>query len=142
MNITVKRVAKKEAYTIGKLYIDGKYFCDTLEDRDRGLAQSMPLSEIKKIKVKHQTAIPTGTYQVAWNYSPKYRRMMPQILNVPGFEGVRIHSGNSQQDTSGCILLGKNSVVGKVLNSRVTINKFYPLIKEACKNNKVTITIQ
>lgn len=142
MEILLKRIAKKEAYTIGKLYIDGKYFCDSLEDRDRGLAQSMPLSEIKRKKIKHQTAIPSGTYEIHWNYSPKYRRMMPQIMSVPGFEGVRIHSGNTQQDTSGCILLGKNSVVGKVLNSRVTINKFYPQVKEACKNGKVTITIQ
>ena len=142
MNILVKRVAKKEAYTIGKLYIDNKYFCDTLEDRDRGLKQSMPLSEIQKIKVKHQTAIPTGTYEVKWTWSPKYKRMMPLIDNVPGFEGIRIHSGNSQQDTSGCLLLGKNSVVGKVLESRATINKFYPIVSEACKKGKVYITIE
>lgn len=142
MNILVKRVAKKEAYTIGKLYIDNKYFCDTLEDRDRGLKQSMPLSEIQKIKVKHQTAIPAGTYEVKWTWSPKYKRMMPLIDNVPGFEGIRIHSGNSQQDTSGCLLLGKNSVVGKVLESRATINKFYPIISEACKKGKVYITIE
>lgn len=142
MEILLKRIARKEKYTIGKFYIDGQYMCDTLEDTDRGLKQSMTLEEIKKIKVYSQTAIPTGRYQIIWSYSNKFKKCLPLLLNVPGYEGIRIHSGNTEADTSGCLLLGQNKVVGKVINSVVTCNKVLPLIKEACENGKVYITIQ
>ncbi len=134
MEILLKRIAKKNLYTIGKLYINGIYFCDTLEDKDRGLSQSMSLDEIKKIKVSNETAIPTGTYNVTLNVvSPKfkdrawakpYKGKVPRILNVPGFEGVLIHPGNDQNDTSGCIILGKNKVIGKVTESQATFKAF------------------
>lgn len=142
MEILLKRIARKEKYTIGKFYIDGQYMCDTLEDTDRGLKQSMTLEEIKKIKVYSQTAIPTGRYQIVWSYSNRFKKCLPLLLNVPGYEGIRIHSGNTEADTSGCLLLGQNKVVGKVINSVVTCNKVLPLIKEACENGKVYITIQ
>lgn len=142
MEIKVKRIAKKATYTIGKLYIDGKYFCDTLEDKDRGLTSSMSESEISKIKVYGKTAIPTGTYTIIWNYSSKFKKMMPLLLNTPGFSGIRIHSGNTEDDSLGCILVGDNKQVGKVLNSRDTVNRLYPIIKEACSKEKVTITIE
>lgn len=142
MEMLVKRIAKRSTYTIGKLYIDGKYVCDTLEDVDRGLKQSMSLDEIKNIKVYEKTAIPTGTYKVLWTYSQKYKRSMPLLQNVPGYEGIRIHSGNGPDDTAGCILLGENKVVGKVINSRNTCNKLYPIIEKACKTGNVIITIQ
>lgn len=142
MEMLVKRIARRSTYTIGKLYIDGKYVCDTLEDVDRGLKQSMSLDEIKNIKVYEKTAIPTGTYKVLWTYSQKYKRNMPLLQNVPGYEGIRIHSGNGPDDTAGCILLGENKVVGKVINSRNTCNKLYPIIEKACKTGNVIITIQ
>jgi len=143
MEIRVKRIAKKSDYTIGKVYINGSYFCDSLEDTDRGLTQEMSFTEVKAKKIYGKTAIPTGTYNVAWTYSNRFKKMMPLIENVKGFEGIRIHAGNSHKDTEGCILLGKNSVVGKVINSRAYINKFYSLVKAAYKKKeKITITIE
>lgn len=142
MKLKLRRVARNNTYTIGKLYIDDKYFCDTIEDKDRGLNQSMSLQEITNIKVKSQTAIPIGTYKILWTHSPKYNRFMPLIDNVPGFSGIRIHSGNSERDTEGCILCGENKIKGMVINSRYTINKLYPLIEEACKNKDCFITVE
>jgi len=117
MKITVKRIARKPDYTIGKMYVDGKYFCDTLEDFDRGLRQDMPLPEIKRLKVMHKTAIPCGTYKVVVTMSPGKQRPLPRLLDVPGFEGILVHRGNTADDTSGCILVGENKAVGKVINS-------------------------
>jgi len=117
MNILVQRTAKRPTYTIGKMYIDGKYFCDTLEDADRGLHSGMTVSEIAKIKIMHETAIPTGRYNVIVNMSPRFKRMLPRLLDVKGFDGILIHRGNTDKDTSGCILVGENKVVGKVINS-------------------------
>ena len=117
MRIVIQRTAKLPSYTIGKMYVDGAYFCDTLEDKDRGLRQDMPLSEIKRIKVANETAIPTGTYKIIVNISPKFGRMLPRLLDVPGFDGILIHRGNTDKDTSGCILVGENKAVGKVINS-------------------------
>lgn len=112
MKLTLIRKYKKDKYCIGKLYIDGEYFCDTLEDKDRGLTDNMTVSEISKIKVKKETAIPTGTYKVTITYSNRFKKNMPLINNVKGFEGIRIHSGNTDKDTEGCILVGQNKVVG------------------------------
>lgn len=152
MKLLLKRIAKKEKYTIGKLYIDNVYFCDTLEDTDRNLNSSMTTTEISKIKIANKTAIPTGTYDVTLNViSPKYSKYtfyyqnankgrVPRLLNVKGFDGILIHCGNDEDDTSGCILLGENKVVGKVLNSQATFKKFYPKLQAA--KDKITITIQ
>ena len=126
MRIELVRIAFKDTYTIGKLYVDDTYFCDVLEDVDRGLKSSMTESEILEKKVKGQTAIPTGHYVINITYSPKYKRMMPLLLDVKGFSGIRIHSGNSSKDTEGCLLVGKNKKVGMVLESRDT---YQPLFK-------------
>lgn len=137
MEILVKREYKKKDYTIGKMYINGEYFCDTLEDTDRGLTQIMTLSEIKEVKEYGNTAIPTGRYEVAYTYSPRFKKHLPLLLNVPAFDGVRIHSGNTHKDTEGCILLGENKAVGKVLNSRKTMDEFLRILKsaiEACEH--------
>lgn len=106
MKIVVKRFYKGDNYTTGWLYIDGKLICETIEDRDRGLTQDMPLDEIKKKKVYSHTAIPTGTYKVVVNNSPKFKRNLPRLLNVPGFDGILIHRGNTHHDTAGCLLVG------------------------------------
>ena len=127
-------------YCIGKLYIDGKYFCDTLEDVDRGLDDAMDEQTIKKLKVKGETAIPTGIYQVLLTYSPKYKRIMPLINNVKGYSGIRIHSGNTDKDTEGCLLVGKNKEVGKVLESRITYNALFKRLQQA--KGKIIIDIQ
>lgn len=142
MQLLLKRIAKRDTYTIGKLYIDGTYFCDTLEDKDRDLTQSMQLSEIKNKKVYGQTAIPTGTYQLTITYSNRFKQLMPLINNVPGYAGIRIHVGNTSKDTDGCILVGVNKVVGKVLESKVTYQKLYQKLSEANNNQKIYITIQ
>ena len=142
MNILLKRIAKKETYTIGKLYIDDVYFCDTIEDKDRGLNQDMPINDIKKKKVYGETAIPTGTYSLVIDYSSRFKRRMAHILNVPGYEGIRIHTGNTAKDSLGCIIVGKNKVVGKVVESKVTYDKLFPLLEEAYKEGKINITIQ
>ena len=126
--IKVKRLYKKEKYTIGKLYLNNQYICDTLEDTDRGLTNDMSVTEIKSKKVYGETAIPTGTYKLIVDYSPKYKKMMPHILDVKGFDGIRIHSGNTSKDSLGCILVGKNKEVGKVLDSRNTYNYLMDLL--------------
>ena len=140
MKITLKRIALKDTYTIGKLYIDGEYFCDTLEDKVRDLNKNGVFDNGEK-KIYGQTAIPYGTYNVKWTYSNKFKKYMPLIENVPSFAGIRIHAGNSSADTQGCVLVGENKAVGKVLNSKNTVNKLYPIIEKACKNDSVTIEI-
>ena len=129
MKLTLKRIAFKEKYTIGRLYIDGEYFCDTIEDKDRRLDNSMELAEILAKKRYGETAIPTGHYEVEITYSPKYKRMMPEIKGVKGFSGIRIHSGNTAADTLGCLIVGKNTVVGMVTDSRKTYYKLFEILK-------------
>lgn len=140
MKITLKRIALKNTYTIGKLYIDGEYFCDTLEDKVRDINKNGVFDNGEK-KIYGETAIPYGTYNVKWTYSNKFKKYMPLIENVPSFAGIRIHAGNSSANTCGCILVGENKAVGKVLNSKNTVNKLYPIIQNACKKGSVTIEI-
>jgi hypothetical protein len=130
MKLLLKRIARKPGYTIGKLYVDGSYFCDTVEDTDRGLLQSMPLSEIEEIKVMHRTAIPMGKYRVIVNVSPSKRRLLPRLVDVPGFEGILIHRGNTADDSSGCIIVGENKVVGKVINSTGYEERLVGMLKD------------
>lgn len=150
MELTLKRIAKRPTYTIGKLYIDGVYVCDTIEDTDRGLSQKDSLANIKKKKIYGQTAIPTGTYDITMNVvSPKFKDRtwakpwggkLPRLLNVPGYEGVLIHVGNSAEDSLACVLVGQNKVVGKVINSTVTFNKLMQILTKA--KDKITITVE
>lgn len=153
MELLLKRIARRETYTIGHLYIDGKYFCDTIEDKDRGLTQSMPQAVIRATKRKGVTAIPTGRYRITMDVrSPKFSQkryernygfcdgFLPRLINVPGYEGVLIHIGNTAKDTDGCILVGKNTKVGKVLESRATFVKLYEKMKNA--KGMIYITIE
>lgn len=123
MKLTLKRIALKETYTIGKLYLDGEYFCDTIEDKVRDLNKDGDLSDEGETKVMHQTAIPYGAYQVVVNISPRFKRMLPRILNVPGFDGILMHNGTDENSSSGCIILGENKIKGKVVNSTYYMNK-------------------
>jgi len=122
--VILERAWRRETYTVGKVIIDGQRFCESMEDKDRGLTQDMSEEEIKRIKVYGETAIPTGTYTVKMTYSQKYKRNMPEVLDVPGFSGIRIHSGNTAKDSLGCILLGRNTKVGMVTESRKTCQEF------------------
>ena len=142
MIIELKRIARKEGYTIGVVFIDGVYFCDSLEDKDRGLVSSMPEKIIRELKVWGKTAIPTGEYRVRWTYSARFDMMMPLVDGVKGFTGIRIHSGNTANHTDGCILLGKNERVGMVLESRETCKAFYLKVETAIRlGEPVTIKI-
>lgn len=149
MKLKLHRHFKGSEYTIGKLYIDGEYFCDTIEDVDRGLFQNMPLQQLKEKKVKHQTAIPTGSYKITLDIqSPKFSQKsqydfcegyLPRLIDVPAFEGILIHIGNKAGDSSGCILVGENKVKGQVINSTNTFKKLYEKLKEATE--EITIDI-
>ena len=154
MELKLRRIAKKNGYTIGKLSIDGKYFCDTLEDSDRELSSSMSLDVLKKKKLAHITAIPTGRYEVTMSViSPRLSKSkfyqqfgggrVPRLLNVPAFDGILIHCGNTAKDTDGCILVGKNKQVGMVLDSKITYSNLYPLLEAASKRKeKIFITVE
>ena len=142
MELRLERKYRNNNYCIDKLYINGKYFSDVLEDPDRGLTDTMSLEEIKKIKIKGNTCIPYGTYNITITYSPRFKKNLPLLNNVKGFDGIRIHSGNKPQDTEGCLLPGFNKVKGQVIDSRVTTDKLIAQIQQALnKGEKVTITI-
>ncbi len=139
MELLLIRRYKNDKYTIGNLYIDGVWFSNTLEDTDRGLTDDMSEEQIKKIKVYGRTAIPKGTYKVEVTYSPKFKRHLPLLIGVKGFTGIRIHSGNSAEDTLGCLLVGFNKEKGKVLNSRVTFDKLTALLRNCEEEIYITI---
>ena len=143
MKLTLKRIAFKETYTIGKISIDGKYFCDTLEDKNRDLNHDGDLNDAGEGKVMHETAIPFGTYSVVVNVSPRFGRELPRLENVPHFDGILIHRGNTDADSSGCILVGENKVKGKVINSTPYEIELVRRCKEAiARGEKITITIE
>lgn len=137
MELKLYRKHLKPLYTIGKLYINGEYFSDTLEDTVRDLNHDGTNEE----KIYGKTAIPYGIYEVDITYSAKFKKEMPILLNVKGFQGIRIHSGNTPEDTEGCILVGFNKAVGKILNSYLTYTELFAQIKEA-KEKKEKITIE
>lgn len=142
MKIELHRKWRRKGYSIGILYINGQRICETLEDEDRSLSSDMSLSDIKAKKIKGETAIPLGCYQVVYTYSPRFKKMLPLLMSVPGYEGIRIHSGNKAKDTEGCILCGRNTEVGTVTNSRYWTNKVNAMIERATKNKEeVTISI-
>lgn len=135
MELKLNRIFLGSSATIGELLVNDKHLCDTLEDRVR------PEGE----KVYGKTAIPEGTYEVKLTHSPRFKKTLPEILNVPNFSGIRIHTGNSSKDTEGCILVGtwdgeKEDWVG---NSRMAFDELMALLEEATNNKeKVTITVK
>lgn len=135
MELTLNRIFLGGSATIGELLINDKHLCDTLEDRVR------PEGE----KVYGKTAIPEGKYEIELTHSPRFKKTLPEILNVPNFSGIRIHTGNSSKDTEGCILVGtwdseKEDWVG---SSKIAFDKLMTLLEEATNNKeKVTITVK
>lgn len=124
MKLKLQRYLFTDDYTMGLLFIDDVYFCDTIEDKYRG-------QDLKGKKVYGETCIPYGVYTVKITYSPKYQKNMPQILDVPYFEGVRIHAGNKATDVSGCVCVGVKSDNGEVAQSRKTYNALIKRLETA-----------
>lgn len=147
MNLTLKRIALKPTYTIGKLYIDDNYFCDTLEDTVRDLNKDGKFDNGEK-KIKGKTAIPYGTYEITTNivsqrfknrvWAKPYGGKIPRLINVPSFDGVLLHPGSSAEDTSGCLLVGKNTIVGRLADSQKT---FHALMQKIKNQKNLTIEI-
>jgi len=129
MELKLNRIFLGSSATIGELLVNDKHLCDTLEDRVR------PEGE----KVYGKTAIPEGTYEVKLTHSPRFKKVLPEILNVPNFSGIRIHIGNWAKDTEGCILVGSVKSNDAVLNSNITFHKLYSVLKQT--NDRIYITI-
>jgi hypothetical protein len=142
MKLMLHRRFVENGYTIGSLYVNGTYFCDTLEDKDRALTRDTALNEIRKIKIPGKTAIPTGIYKVVVNPSPTKKRVLPRLLDVPGFGGILIHRGNTKRDTAGCILIGENKSKGKVVYSTEYERRLVEILAEAQeRGEEITIEI-
>lgn len=138
MKFKVERKWLKEDYTIGNFYIDyednkgWQLFCNTLEDKVRG---------VNEPKVYGETAIPYGKYKIIWAFSPKFQKLMPLLVGVPGFKGILIHIGNKKSDTLGCILVGENKIKGGLINSKDTFIKLYKLMEDS-KQKEFIIEIE
>ena len=130
MILTLHRTTFDAKSTLGDLSLDGVFFCHTLEPRVR-----------YGPKIPGRTAIPAGSYNVVIDMSARFKRLMPHVLDVPGFEGIRIHSGNTDADTAGCILLGK--VAGKdwIGESRAAFEAFFPKLQQALAQGPVRLVI-
>lgn len=153
IKLSLVRAYPKQDYTVGLLYVDGKYFSATMEDPDRGLLQTMPLEEIRKIKIPGKTAVPRGTYRVSLTVSAKFKNrtwakpyggLVPLLEDVPGYTGIRIHPGNTAGDSAGCILPGQNLKPGMVLNSTATYRKLMDevLYPAHLRGEEIYITIK
>jgi hypothetical protein len=139
ISLKLKRVAFRDTYTIGKLYIDGVYFCDTLEDYNRDFNKDGDLNDKGETKVYGQTAIPFGTFKVIMNMSNRFKKVMPLLLDVPHFAGIRIHAGTKAEHSHGCILVGKNTIKGRLTESTFYTNKLYSILN---KSKEIIITIE
>jgi hypothetical protein len=131
MNLTLRRKWLTDQTTIGELYVGGAFFSYTLEDVLRPAG----------VKIKHQTAIPAGRYEVVMSWSNRFQRVMPRLVNVPMFDGILIHVGNTSADTSGCILVGKMREKNLITESRSAFNRLYNLLAEAALSGKIWIEI-
>lgn len=140
MKLRLERLWPKKDYTVGRLYVDDRLFCNTLEDRIVDKNKNGVFDGDEK-KVYGESAIPYGTYKIIYNWSPKFGRNLPRLLNVPHFEGILIHPGNTAADSAGCILVGKNTEVGRLTNSRYISDELNKLIDEAQRKGEL-ITIE
>jgi hypothetical protein len=154
MKIEQVRIANRPTYCISRVYVNGEYACDIIEDVDRGLDDSMTEAEIRKRKVYAQTAIPTGTYKITMNVqSPKFSKYkfyydlckgyLPRLVKVKGFDGVLWHCGSSAASSAGCAIVGENKVVGKVINSQKTFTRIMKqyFLPAKVLGEEITLTI-
>ena len=155
MELTLKRITLRSEYTIGKLYVDGEYVCDTIEDTVRDLDKDGKFAN-GEVKIPGKTAIPYGRYEITmkvkspkysnfskYSWAKKYDGYLPRLLNVPHFDGVLIHVGNSALDSEACVLVGENKVVGKVINSVNTFRRLMDeyLVPAKKRNENIVITV-
>ena len=129
MNLKLVRDTFTDESTMGQLYVDGKWQCYTLEDK------------LRDVKIYGETCIPYGTYEVVVTWSNRFKRQMPLLVDVPGFSGIRIHSGNDSHDTDGCILVGRTKAPNWVGESRLAFDAFFPHLQAACEYGKVYIEV-
>ena len=142
MELQLKREIFTDISTIGSLTIDGKFECYILEDKDRGINNTLTLEQILRVKVYGKTAIPYGRYEIDWTMSARFKKMMPILLNVIGWSGIRIHSGNSELDSLGCLLCGTRKITNRITESTIATNKLYAKIEAAKKQGqRIFITI-
>jgi hypothetical protein len=142
MELYLKRETFTEESTIGKLTIDGQFECFILEDKDRGLTSTMTIQEITARKVFGKTCIPYGRYEIDWTMSARFKKMMPILLNTPGYTGIRIHTGNSEKDSLGCLLPGRKRANNMVTESMAATNLLYSKIQTAkSRGERIFITI-
>ena len=137
LRLMIDRAWKKADYTISRFFVNDERWCECLEDTDRGLASSMSISEVKAKKVYGKTAIPSGKYQVTLTYSPKFRKYLPLVNDVKCFSGIRFHAGNTNRDTEGCILRGKNTKVGMVTNSAYWTDRLIGAVRNAIDHGEI-----
>ena len=128
MLLQLEREPSTKKSTSGRLFVDGKFLCYTLED------------VIRDVKVYGETAIPAGEYEVRLSRSPRFQKVLPEVLEVPNFVGIRIHAGNTAEDSHGCILVGSEQQKDKVLGSRVALEKLMSILEKA--TDKITLVIQ
>lgn len=131
MNLVLQREILSDESTIGRLNVDGDFFCFTLEDMIR-----------HGLKINAMTAIPSGKYQVVITPSNRFKKRLPLVKNVPGFDGIRIHAGNTSADTEGCILVGLTKGENFIGKSQMAMSLLMPKLEEALKEGDVWITIQ
>lgn len=143
MELNIEIIKKAKGYRAGKLSINGQFFAYTIEDEDRGLKQSHSLDLIKKIKKYGITAIPTGRYKVAMTYSSRFKRYMIQILNVPGYDGIRMHVANTAKDVEGCVGVAyEDSTDGFAGNSAAAVKELEKQICAVEKKEEIWLTIK
>ena len=131
LQVLLTRNYRKETYTIGRIYTNGQFFCNSLEDKDRGIIQGMPLASLKKMNVQDATAFPCGTYKLRVTMSPKFKRELVEVVGVPAFSGIRFHRGANAKHSSGCVLTGMNTVKGGLTDGAKYEEAFTKLVKEA-----------
>lgn len=131
LQVLLTRNWRKDTYTIGRIYVNGNFFCNSLEDKDRGLIQGMPLETLKKMKIQDQTAIPVGTYRLRVTMSPKFKRELIEVVDVPAFTGIRFHRGVNENHTSGCVLTGLNKIKGGLVDGAKYEEEITKMVKAA-----------
>jgi hypothetical protein len=142
MILELNRKTRTSKSTIGELLINGEFFCYVLEDMDRGLHSSLSVTEISQRKVYAETAIPSGTYKVVITFSPRFKEYMPLLLNVKGFQGIRIHSGNTASHSEGCLICGMTTSKDFVGQSKIAYSKLMAKLKKVEKTEEIFISIK